>query len=220
MSLPVSGAATPRSTSTATSTLAAGGSGGFVFDYYSASDFKYVTLDQATGRSSIGHFIKKQWVDRRALRRDARRGRRLQAGASRSTARPSPSRSTACSSARSRTTAPSPTVASARSAGPAPTSFDNLHVVIGTHVDTSPDSMPPTRHRTGERHALHRRRASRRRSSATRRSARPPRPTTSGVQSLTRSGVPAGNIFPIGVTTITLDRDRRLRQPDRRRPRP
>ena len=83
------------------------------------------------------------------------------------------------------------------------TSFDNLHEVIGTHVDTSPDSTPPTHHPAGQRHAIHRsgqvddghqRRDHRHRDRHRQRRR---------IQSLTRSGVPAGNIFAIGVTTIS-----------------
>ena len=77
------------------------------------------------------------------------------------------------------------------------------HVTIGTHVVNSPDSDAADADGAGERHALDRRRARRRRSSATRRSARRPRPTTSPSRRSSRSGVPAGNLFPIGVTTIT-----------------
>ena len=42
--------------------LAAAGSGGFVFDYYSDNDFKYAALDLATGSVTVAHRIKNRWV--------------------------------------------------------------------------------------------------------------------------------------------------------------
>ena len=42
----------------ATLRLAAGGSGGFVFDHYSARDYKFLSLDQATGTVRIAHVVK------------------------------------------------------------------------------------------------------------------------------------------------------------------
>ena len=78
MSLPVNGVGDTEVDVDGNVTLAAGGSGGFVFDYYSATDFKYVALDAAAEQVVVGHLIKGQWVDRRRLRGDARRRRRLQ----------------------------------------------------------------------------------------------------------------------------------------------
>ena len=102
----------------------------------------------------------------------------------------------------------------ARSAGPARPRSTTCTSSIGTHVSNSPDSQPPTLTVPGRTSRARPTPARRPRSSATPRSAPRPRPTTSGVASSSAPASRPGNLFPIGVTTITLDRDRRLRQPD------
>ena len=62
MTLPVRNAGDVEVDLDAMVRLSSGGAGGFVFDYYGPSDFKYVTLDLAAGAVIVGHRIGNQWA--------------------------------------------------------------------------------------------------------------------------------------------------------------
>ena len=77
-----------------------------------------------------------------------------------------------------------------------------MHVTIGNHVDTSPDSTPPTVTMPAD---STRNADTGKKTTVIADSTLGAASATDNVQlaSLVRSGVPSGNIFPIGVTTIT-----------------
>jgi hypothetical protein len=182
-------------------TASAGGSGGIIFDYYSNGDFKYVTLDLAAGQVVIGHLFHGQWVT------DATFAATLTAGvdyklslALLGTSVTVSLNGTQLGSYSYFGAVVSGTIGTISFLGA--TSFDNVHVTLGNHVDTSPDSTPPTvtppadvsrNTDAGKATAVV--------SDATLGAAS----ATDNVQlaSLVRSGVPVGNIFPLGTTTIT-----------------
>ena len=62
MDLPTRSAGGTTTTVTSTVRLSAGGSGGFVLDRYDTNDYKFVTLDQASGQLLIGHVVKNRRI--------------------------------------------------------------------------------------------------------------------------------------------------------------
>ena len=124
-------------------TVTAGGLGGFVFDYYAPTDFKYVTLDLAAGQAAVGHRTKNQWVT------DATFAAALSAGIDYKIAVTLNGTSVAVSlnGVQLGSFSYYGAVADGGIGTISRTGMmlvDNLHEVIGSHVDTSPDSAPPT----------------------------------------------------------------------------
>ena len=107
------------------------------------SDFKYVTLDLAAGAVVIGHRIRNQWAI------DANFASSLSAGVD-SMLAISLNGTSVTVSAQRRVVGSFSYYGAVADGGlgtisqTGTTSFDDVHVVIGTHVDSSPDSQPPT----------------------------------------------------------------------------
>ena len=181
--------------------LSSGGAGGFLFDFYGPSDFKYVTLDVAAGAVNIGHHIGSQWAI------DANFAVAISAGVD--AALSVSLNGTSVTVSVNGVVVGSFSYYGAVADGglgtisqTGSTSFDDVHIVFGTHVDNTPDSQPPSITTPGN----------------ITRSADAGKSTTVitdatlgtatatdnvGLASLVRSGVPAGNVFAIGVTAIS-----------------
>ena len=194
--------ATPRSRSRRWSRLTSGGRGGLVFDYYTDRDFKYVTLDLAAGAVVVGHLIRNQWVEDARFTDAARRRRRLPALALAERHR----RHVTLNGTVARLVLVQRRGRRRRARHDQPDGHDVLR--RRARRDRRPRLELARQRAAGRDPAGERARAPptparRRPSSATRRSARRARPTTSAWSRSSARGVPAGNLFPIGVTTIT-----------------
>jgi hypothetical protein len=177
------------------------GVGGLVFDYYNGGDYKFVVLDQAGGAIVIGHWVKNRWfVDARfavalAAGVDYRLGLRLNGP----TAIVSLNGTELGSFSYYGAVVDGGVGAISRTGT---TSFDSLRIVIGTYVSNSPDNQLPvltvpanvTRNADSDQPTAFVSDATLGTATAT--------DNVPGVV-VARSGVPAGNLFPIGVTTIT-----------------
>ena len=185
----------------ATVRAVSGGRGGLVFDYYTDTDFKYATLDLAAGAVVVGHLIRGQWVE------DARFTTPLSAGVdyrlslslNGTTVTVTVNGVLLGSFSYNGAVADGGLGAISRTGT---TSFDDVHVVIGSHVSNLPDSQPPvltvpasvTRPADAGKATAFISDSTLGTATAT---------DDVGLASLVRTGVPAGNLFQIGVTTIT-----------------
>ena len=201
MTLPVRATGGAVVTLEATIRLSAGGRGGIVFDQYGERDLKYVQLDLQAGAVVIGHRIRNQWVE------DVRFATPLAAGVDYRVALVLNGTAVAVSVNGTQIGTLSYNGAVADGglgtiSGAGTTSYDDLKVTIGARVSNSPDNQPPVL--TPPVNLT--------------RSTDPGQPkafvSDSAIGSptvtdnvpgvvVTRSGVPAGNLFAIGVTTIT-----------------
>ncbi len=181
--------------------VTSGGKGGIVFDYYADKDFKYVALDLQAGAVVVGHLIRNQWVE------DARFVTPLTAGVDyklsltlNGTAVTVTLNGAVLGSFSYNGAVADGGVGAISRTGT--TSFDDLHVAIGVHVSNSPDGQPPVVNvPVGLTRPADLGKATAFISDSTLGTATAT--DNVGVVSLVRSGVPAGNIFPIGVTTLT-----------------
>ena len=179
--------------------LTSTGIGGFVFDYYSDEDYKYVTIDPATGTLVIGHRIKKRWVTDAGVARPVSGDQLMQIGLRGTTVTVLQNGVQVASFSYNAGVVDGSTGFLSRSGS---ASYDDVKFMAGTQVTTSPDSTPPTLTAPGNL----------------------TRPTDPGKATafvsntsigtalatdnlagvvVTRSGVPTGNLFSIGVTEIT-----------------
>ncbi len=179
--------------------LTSTGIGGFVFDYYSDEDYKYVTIDPATGTLVIGHRHKKRWVADATVARPVSGDQLLQIGLRGTTVTVLQNGVEVASFAYNAGVVDGSVGFLSRSGS---ASYDDVKFMAGTQVTTSPDSTPPTLTAPGN---------------LTR--ATDPGKATAFVSNtsigtafatdnlagvvVTRSGVPTGNLFSIGVTEIT-----------------
>ena len=181
--------------------VSSGGFGGLVFDYYADNDFKFVALDLVAQAVVIGHVVRGRWiVDASfAITLTAGVDYRLDLSLATTTVTVTLNGAAVGSATYNGAVADGGLGALSRTGA---TSFDDVHVAIGTQVSSSPDSQPPTL--TVPANVT--------------RAADSGQPTafvsdaaigtataTDNVPGVTvaRSGVPAGNLFPIGVTAIT-----------------
>ena len=178
-----------------------GGGGGLVFDHYSETDFKFATLDLAAGAVVVGHLIRNQWVE------DARFVTPLAAGVDYKLSLTL--NGTAVTVTLNGAVLGSFSYFGAVADGglgaisrTGTTSFDDVHVAIGVHVSNSPDPTAPTITVPAN---LTRSTDAGQPTAFVSDSALGTATATDNVPGVlvTRSGVPAGNLFTIGVTTIT-----------------
>ena len=179
--------------------LTSTGIGGFVFDYYSDEDYKYVTIEPATGTLVIGHRIKKRWVTDASVARPVSGDQLMQIGLRGTTVTVLQNGVEVASFSYNAGVVDGSIGFLSRSGS---ASYDDVKFMAGTQVTTSPDSTPPTLTAPGN---LSR--------------ATDPGKATAFVSNtsigtafatdnlagvvVTRSGVPTGNLFSIGVTEIT-----------------
>jgi Ca2+-binding RTX toxin-like protein len=182
-------------------TASSGGAGGLLFDYYSATDYKYVTLDLTQGAIVVGHFYRGQFTT------DATFAASLAAGvdykltlALLGTGVTVSLNGVQLGTFSYNGSVVGGSIGTMSRAGT--TSFDNVHVTLGNHVDTSPDSTPPVVTPPAD---LTRNTDAGKATAFVSDSTIGTAGATDNVQlaSLVRSGVPAGNLFPLGTTTIT-----------------
>ncbi|MEA2483943.1 MAG: large repetitive protein, partial [Thermoleophilaceae bacterium] len=180
---------------------ASSGLSGFVFDYYSPKDFKYVLLDPAAGKLTIGHYVRNKWVV------DYTMAATMTAGADqRLMIALKGTGVTVTLNGTQLTTYAFNGLVDDGSMGlmtnGGSSSFDNTRVMVGTDVVNTLDSTPPVLNMPADVV---------RGTDAGKMTAFIPDSTLGtasasdnvAIKSLTRSGVPAGNVFAIGTTLIT-----------------
>jgi len=201
MSLPVRATGGAVVTLEATVRLSAGGRGGIVFDQYGERDFKYVQLDVQAGAVVVGHRIRNQWIE------DARFTTSLAAGVDyrvvvvlNGTAGTVMVNGVQLGSFSYNGAVADGALGTISGAGT--TTFDDVRVAIGARVADSPDSQPPVLTAPAN---LTRTTDAGKPTAFVSDSTIGTATATDNVPGVvvTRSGVPAGNLFAIGVTTIT-----------------
>jgi hypothetical protein len=201
MTLPVRAAGDTTVTFESNLIAAGAGSGGLLFDYYSATDFKYVTVDVAAGKVVVGHRKKNQWLTDASFAASLTAGvdYKLSLSLQGGTVVVSLNGTQLGSFAYNAVVTDGGLGTISRVGT---TSFDNVHVQIGTHVSDSPDATPPT---LGPPADVTRSTDAGKATALVSDAAIGTASASDNVQlaSLTRSGVPAGNVFGIGTTTIT-----------------
>jgi hypothetical protein len=178
-----------------------GGVAGLTFDYYGPNDYKYATLDPSTGLLTLGHRAKKkfvvdqQWTVSIAAGVDQKLMLALNG-----TSVTISLNGTVVGSYSYNGDVVDGQVGLFTQSGAA--SFDNTRSQVGTHVINAVDPVPPTLNMPADVT----------RSTDAGKTTAFVSDSTLGtatatdnvqVQSVVRSGVPAGNIFPLGTTTIT-----------------
>ncbi|HEX4527110.1 MAG TPA: PKD domain-containing protein [Gaiellaceae bacterium] len=178
-----------------------GGLGGLAFDYYSSDDYKYVTLDTTTGALTIGHLRKGRFVT------DFTMTATITPGADQKlTLALSGTSVTVSVNGVQQTVYYFNSDVVDGSLGlltkTGSKSFDNTRIQVGTHIVNAVDSVPPTLTVPAD----------------VTRNTDAGKPTAFlsdsaigtasgsdniGLWPIVRSGVPAGNLFPIGVTTVS-----------------
>ncbi|MGB7818284.1 MAG: Calx-beta domain-containing protein, partial [Ornithinibacter sp.] len=201
LDLPVRAAGSTTTTVEATLRLTAGASGGLVFDHYNAKDYKFVTFDQAAGTVGIGHVTKKSRVIDLTFTRAL--------AANTDLALVLTLRGTTVTITLGGVELGSFSYDGMVGDGALgalverrTSFFDDTHVVIGVPVTTSPDLVPPTltvpaditRTASSGSSTVYLSDSTIGTATAT--------DNVPGVV-VTRDGVPAGNLFAIGTTTIT-----------------
>jgi hypothetical protein len=177
------------------------GGGSAFFDYYSPTDFKYVTLDTAARTVTIGHQIKNRWVVDQTFAVTLGTGvdQKLMLALNGTTVTVSLNGTSVGSFSYYSNVVDGSVGLLVRSGT---TSFDDSRSLVGTRVISVLDSVAPTL--TVPADVV--RATDVGKSTAFVSDSMIGTATATdniGVQSVTRAGVPAGNLFPIGVTTIT-----------------
>ncbi|MEO5609685.1 MAG: Calx-beta domain-containing protein, partial [Ornithinibacter sp.] len=203
MDIPVRAAGVTTTTVGSTVRLSGGASAGWVFDHYNAKDYKFVTFDQASGVVTIGHVTKKQRVVDQTFA--ATLGANTDLGVVltlRGTTVTVSLGGVEIGSFSYDAMVGDGAIGALVERGSS--TFDDVHVVIGVPVTTSPDLVPPTlsvppdvtRSATSGATSLYVSDATIGTATATDNI-----PRTAVL--VTRSGVPDGNLFALGTTTIT-----------------
>src|SRR5262249_18284108 len=180
---------------------AGGGLGGLAFDYYSTSDYKFVTLDNTSGALTIGHVRNGKLVTDFTMTATITPGadQKVMLALSGTSVTVSVNGTQVTSYSYNSDVVDGSLGLLTRTGSK---SFDNTRIQIGTHVINAVDPVPPTLTVPAD----------------VTRSSDPGKPTATvsdstigtatandnvGYWPIVRSGVPAGNLFPIGVTTVT-----------------
>jgi Ca2+-binding RTX toxin-like protein len=201
MELPVRAAGGTTTSIDTTVRLSVGGSGGMVFDHYADNDFKFLTLDQASALVVVGHVIR----NRRVV--DATFAASLPAGTDLRIALTLSGTTVTVwvgglkvGSYSFNGAVGDGTIGALAERGT--TSLDDVHVVIGVNVNSSPDrvapmlSLPPNVTTTAGSGATTTYVSDATLGTAT---------ATDNVPGVvvTRTGVPSGYLFTLGTTTLT-----------------
>ena len=201
MDLPVRAAGGTTTSIDTTVRLSTGGSGGLVFDHYADNDYKFLTLDQAAGQVVIGHVVRNKRVVDATFAANLPAGSDLRVALTLSGTTVTVWLGGLQIGSYSYNGAVGDGAIGALSER-GTTTLDDVHVVIGVNVNSSPDLVPPTltvpaditRTASSGSSTVYLSDSTIGTATAT--------DNVPGVV-VTRDGVPAGNLFAIGTTTIT-----------------